>query len=128
MTLVIFRLRENLPTFQAIIISVTDNGRFKLYIISVILRTLCIVFVIAFFALFLKTGLYFFRLIRGDGEIVEEIVSRDRHVAINKVRFQVFLDFHCENEISQFQNTGTFELLCQCWGPPGTNVSLGYKK
>lgn len=28
--------------------------------------------------------LYFCRLIKGDGEVIEEIVSRDRHKAINK--------------------------------------------
>jgi hypothetical protein len=27
---------------------------------------------------------FFFRLIKGDGEVIEEIVSRDRHMAINR--------------------------------------------
>ena len=33
---------------------------------------------------------FLFRLVRGDGEIIEEIVSRDRHNEINKVK--VFYD------------------------------------
>jgi hypothetical protein len=30
-------------------------------------------------------SLFFLRLVRGSGEIIEEIVSRERHQAINKV-------------------------------------------
>ena len=35
----------------------------------------------------LSYGVCVYRLVKGDGEIIEEIVSKDRHKAINKVQY-----------------------------------------
>lgn len=38
-----------------------------------------------------KTPFFLFRLVRGEGEIIEEIVSKEKHKEINKVNLKLSL-------------------------------------
>ncbi len=57
------------------------------YIIIIIIIHFCVLR--CWYIIIMLLLLCISRLVKGDGEIVEEIVSRERHAAINKVNFRI---------------------------------------